>query len=107
METKKIVGKIDQLAGEAIITVTNLVVKYHKFLTTEKKTTNIIAIVYISMIILETFFPLGDFMKNTFGFIGTASGFILGCVGFTAIVYALYNAIPQDIKRMLEGENEE
>lgn len=107
---KQIFAKVSDLVGNfayfIAVLIKNSMYGIHKTLWEEKAISYFITSAFIFMFIFETFFPLGDFMRNWFGLLGTISGQILGIAGFVSLFYTSYHLLPESIKEELKGEDE-
>lgn len=64
-----------------------------KFFKTKKTIRKWMSIMFISMLILESFFPLGKIVKGLVGnFVGGASGVVIFILGFLATCYIVVEA---------------
>lgn len=64
-----------------------------KFFKTKKTLRKWMSITFISMLILESFFPLGKIVKGLVGnFVGGASGVVIFILGFLATCYIVVEA---------------
>ena len=64
-----------------------------KFFKTKKTIRKWMSITFISMLILESFFPLGKIVKGLVGnFVGGASGVVIFILGFLATCYIVVEA---------------
>lgn len=64
-----------------------------KFFKTKKTIRKWMSITFISMLILESFFPLGKIVKGLVGnFVGGASGVVIFIIGFLATCYIVVEA---------------
>ena len=65
----------------------------NEFFKTKKTIRKWMSITFISMLIIESFFPLGKIVKSVVGnFVGGASGMIIFILGFLATCYIVVEA---------------
>lgn len=65
----------------------------NEFFKTKKTIRKWMSITFISMLILESFFPLGKIVKGLVGnFVGGASGVVIFILGFLATCYIVVEA---------------